>query len=229
MPTPATHSDLGPVNYRVHYMPGNPDSQVGQTIGLMWERVNQDAGNPEFQQWAGNFRGVNEVETAQRIWTHVKNGIRFSRDEGVAGGISGLGAGIADDVIEVIVRPLDMMGYVKKGNAVGDCDDFSMYTAALLKANGIDSTFATVAASPEDPTQFSHVYTVGYPHDENRNVVRVPMDTSHGEYCGWEVPDRWGKFKEWGAGTAAALCVAELLAVGVVGWLAFKWALGRKN
>ena len=40
----------------------------------------------------------------------------------------------------------------------GDCDDFSMLTAALLEASGIPWEFVTVAADRDSPGRFSHVY-----------------------------------------------------------------------
>lgn len=43
----------------------------------------------------------------------------------------------------------------------GDCDDIAMLMAALLMAVGYPARFVTVAASPDSPEQFSHVYVEG--------------------------------------------------------------------
>ncbi|MES2124071.1 MAG: hypothetical protein V4503_05225, partial [Gemmatimonadota bacterium] len=56
---------------------------------------------------------------------------------------------------------------------------------------GIPCKFCTVAASEIAPDQYSHVYTVAYPNGE-----RVPMDTSHGKYFGWQAPN-WFRRQEW--------------------------------
>lgn len=205
-------------------MPDCPDGQVAMTVGMVWNRVIQDSQHASFKEWADRLtRGCEtEADKCAVIWDHVKHSIRFKRDEETSGRTD-----IPvnhDDVVEVIIRPLDMMGYVGKGCAVGDCDDFSSYTAALLTANGIDCRFATVAADGRDPSQYTHVYVVAYPllGDQGNpfGKDRVPMDASHGEYCGWEVPNRYGKFKEWGSSD-------PLQMVMTMGWiglgLGFVW------
>ncbi len=78
-----------------------------------------------------------------------------------------------------------------------DCDGFTSYLAALLIALGVPCSFATVAAHKEDPSIYSHVYVVAYP-----NGQRVPLDSSHGEYPGWEAPNEFNKFREWPVNSA---------------------------
>lgn len=207
--TPAAKSaELGDVRYTVHRMPECPDAQVAMTISLMWRRVLQDSQHPAFRVWAERIVEDchSQVEKCAAIWQHVKHNIRFQNDE-VTAGHTDVPVD-PDNVVETIIRPLDMMGYVKTGVAVGDCDDFSSYAAALLTANGIECQFATVGADGRDPNQYTHVYVVAYPLCEPRagilanpfNKSRVPVDASHGQYCGWEVPNNYGKFREWGPG-----------------------------
>lgn len=238
------HDQLGDVRYTVRELPGSPDAQVAATVGVMWDRVKQDAQNPAFRAWTEEVlkdAGPNpgQVDVARAVWQHAHTGIRFQRDEGLGAGING----IADpgDIVEVIVRPVDMAEYVRRGVATGDCDDFSMYVAAMLTACGIQCNFATVAASAEDPSQYSHVYVVAYPvvgdKDLDRaagEVVRMPVDASHGKFCGWEVPNQWGKYREWGESMGfwdGVVSVLGLVAVSTAGhWLAGKvMAGGRKN
>jgi len=179
-------------------MSNDPDSQVGQTIGLMREKVAEDSADPQFMARAREVVNPQGVEMGQgwithQCWEHVRHAIKFTRDEltGVGGDGMAIGGGDANEVVEVLIRPRDMAQYIDQGMAIGDCDDFSMYMAAMLKANGVDCAFCTVAANSLAPNQYSHVYVVAYPDGD-----RVPCDASHGEYCGWEVGNV-GRLTEW--------------------------------
>jgi transglutaminase-like putative cysteine protease len=224
----AESADFGDVRYTVHRMPDCPDAQVGMTVNVMWRMVVQDSGNQEFREWARRLvTGCGtELEKCEAIWRHVRRSIKFKQDEKV-GGDTTIPVN-PDDIVEVIVRPLDMMRYVREECAVGDCDDFSMYAAALLTVNWIECRFATVAADGRDPGQYTHVYCVAYPLTEDGfnpyKRERVPVDASHGEYCGWEVPNRYGKFREWGPnerGQTLATVIWVGLGVGL-GWVLLK-------
>jgi transglutaminase-like putative cysteine protease len=120
-------------------------------------------------------------------------------------------------VIEVLIRPVDMSELCRDGKCrrTGDCDDYSMYTAALLKAAQVDVKFATVKADPRQPDRDSHVYVVAY----NKDRGRVALDVSHGLYPGWEVEAQ--SKTEWDIGAsplwlvaAAALVIYLLLRRG---------------
>lgn len=208
------HPQLGRIGYKVHSMSYDPDDQVRQTLGVMREKVAEDSSNPLFisrvrrmfdvQMYPGlrgygAGRGVvpgteDEIELVKKVWSHTRNGIKFQRDEVTGDGIAGLPQ---DEVVETIIRPLEMAGYMDSGKAVGDCDDFSMYAACCLKALGIPCSFATTAADAKDPGQFSHVYVVAYPKDPyTGRRVRMPVDSSHGEYAGWETAG-YGRYQEW--------------------------------
>jgi hypothetical protein len=179
----------------------------------MGQRASADAANPEFQAHAAEiFTGVPASGILPRAFDHVKRSIQFQRDEHIGLGFAG---GSPDDLVEVIIRPLDMARYVDQGIATGDCDDFAMYVAALLMTQGIPCKFCTVAASGAAPDQYSHVYAVAYPP----NGERVPMDASHGDYPGWEVPNKYGKLKEWSAdGSPSLLSLAALAGAVWLGW-----------
>ena len=113
-----------------------------------------------------------------------------------------------------------MARYVDQVIAIGDCDDFSMYLAALLTANGIACSFITVAADGHAPDQYSHVYVVAYPDGE-----RVACDASHGKYPGWEVPNAFGKIREWECADNGGGWLGMVAGVGLViagGWLAYR-------
>jgi hypothetical protein len=54
-----------------------------------------------------------------------------------------------------------------------------MFAAAMGAALGADVQFVTVAANPDEPGVLSHIYTM---------IDGTPVDASHGEFAGWEVP-----------------------------------------
>jgi hypothetical protein len=66
----------------------------------------------------------------------------------------------------------------------GDCSTFSMLIAAMLEALGVQWELVTVAADPQDPRLYSHVFVRAISADG----TRLTLDGSHGKYPGWEVP-----------------------------------------
>lgn len=87
----------------------------------------------------------------------------------------------------------------------GDCDDHSVLLAALLQALGHKTRFVTVAADPEDPNTFTHVYVEVY---DRASGQWMPLDTTQaGAQPGW-APDRITRIKQWqpmgGLGVAPA-------------------------
>lgn len=219
------HPALGEARYSVTQLAANPDGQVGQTLGVMQDRVNQDSKDPAFIQRAVNLglKGATDWDTCQRVWEHAKRNIKFQRDEVTGAGIGGYPQ---EEVVEVIIRPVDMARYVDQGKGTGDCDDFSMYVAALLLALNVPCKFVTCAADHRDPSQFSHVYVAAYPADSTLQRTRLPIDASHGEYCGWEVKG-YGRMAEWGVGDSGGLgFIGSIAAVFAGLWLWNKYGQG---
>jgi hypothetical protein len=140
--------------------------------------------------------------------------IRFQEDADTAKayGLTGAGSTVGVDgapVIEILIRPADMLRTIMAGQAVGDCDDYSMLCAALCRSLGYKVAFATVAGVPERPDVYSHVYVVAWTGDG----TRVALDCSHGQYPGWEAPNYLGKMTEHPVHS----WTEKLLMLGVVG------------
>jgi len=192
------HPQLGTVQYSTTVLPDDPDGQVDATIAIMRRYVLEDCGRPEIQRDLASAVGstgypVSLHAVIEHIFNYVKRKITFTQDYDIAGPLSQAGVLPADKpVVEVLVRPVD----ISLGAHTGDCDDYSMYTAALLAAAGIQCAFVTVAADPDLPTNFSHVYVAAY-IPGNIGLQRVAMDTSHGDVAGWEVENRYGRRREW--------------------------------
>lgn len=199
------------------YVPDDPDGQVAATIQLMRRYANEDAQSPairrDLQQALGGRdpRSLSQLEIVDRVFHWVKGRLTFMDDGGLAGMAPGLHNPQAP-VVEVLIRPRDMAVMCEQGacHRVGDCDDFSMYTAALLGAAGVKSSFVTVAADQAEPDRYSHVYVAAYPDGQ-----RVPMDTSHGPRPGWET-GAITRIQEWPLGAGSSELMAAALVIGVV-------------
>ncbi len=192
----------GPVEYSAAVTGDDPDQQVADSIGIMRSLVLRDCQAPEIQRDLQQATSVgcdgSQVSTCDAIWAYTKSKIRFVEDRDTA---QPLGLDTPNQpVVETFIPPVWMSRICSDGSCQrsGDCDDFSMYAAALLKAAGIRAKFATVAADPNAPDQYSHVYVVAYP-----NGQRYPLDCSHGPAPGWEAPNPFGKRCEWDVDTGA--------------------------
>ncbi len=203
----------GVINAETHYIPDDPDGQVGATIDLMRRYALEDAQSPEIQAEARRIRAANpgagQSQLATAAWSWVKSRVTFTEDSSL---IAPTGWNNPQTPItEALIRPKDMVRMCE-GNGckrVGDCDDFSMYVVSLLTALGINAKFVTVAADPANPDVFSHVYVAAYPDDG----PRIALDASHGTEAGWETKNHT-RIEEWPLGdpsrgimTAAALVV----------------------
>lgn len=204
------HPALGQsVNYTIQEVPEGGDAQTAAVVGIMSRYAMEDSSSPEIKRDADI--AVSECAgctPAESVFWFVKKRLRFVRDEETVvpfevdkdtrGGV----------MVEALIRPRDMstMAHEK----LGDCDDFSMYTASLLLALGVPASFVTVAASPDQAnTEFSHVYVAAYP-----GGVRVPLDTSHGDRPGWETA-KARRIKEWEiGGVGSYLPLVVILVIG---------------
>ena len=190
----------------------NPAEQVGETISLMAKYVREDAGTPELRRDLEEALALRpDLDAIDATYWYVKQKLGFLRDEDQARPLAGY---VNGDVIAVLIRPVDMSELCRDGKCrrTGDCDDYSMYAAALLRTAGVDVKFATVKADPFQPDRDSHVYVVAY----CKRRGRMPLDVSHGLYPGWEVDAR--ERTEWGIGVSPLWIVA---AAALVAYLVF--------
>jgi hypothetical protein len=184
------HPAWGDARYEATIVPDDPDGQVAAVIDLMRRYVLEDYRTPAVAAEARRAIVLDPDPLAAVFW-HVKRGIGFTRDEVLSQPYQ---ANHEYPIVEVLIRPVDMATMCAGGGCrrSGDCDDYSMYAAALLTNLGVDVSFVTLAADGSNPAAYSHVYLAAY-----RGGVRTALDVSHGQYPGWEAPNRYGKRKEW--------------------------------
>jgi len=202
------------LNWEARLTGDDPDQQVADTMNLMVGYVREDAHSPVVLEAALEAApSPDPAEIIEGVFHYVRDLIRFQHDTAIAAPLDSqlAKAGLAEvPVVEVLIRPRDLLTWRRDTGRgpVGDCDDYAMLTAALLKARGVEANFVTVAADPSHPQQFSHVYVAAYPPGG-----RVALDTSHGAYAGWEV-ENVGRREEWSIGAG----LTGLLLVGLVIW-----------
>jgi hypothetical protein len=176
----------GLVKIRTPDRPADDELATAQTIARMVSLTRADSLAPELRQAALEAtRGAADVAAkCGALFWWIKRRVRFLEDRTL------IGAYTDDSTIdELLIRPLELL---RDPDPEGDCDDFSMLTAAMLRSLGIETYFKTIAADPDDPAVYSHVYAVAVlPSGE-----RLAMDTSNGPYPGWEARPA-GKSRLW--------------------------------
>jgi hypothetical protein len=209
----AYHPELGTlVNYEASPLSSDPDTQVAQTIHRMRRHVIEDSTSAPIQRDAAGIQASGADPVSGTFW-HVKNRVGFRQDEQLA---EPLRRFLDGDVVEVLIRPRDL---AQMDTPLEDCDGYSSYGPAILRALGVPCNFVTVAADNREPGRFSHVYAACYPNGE-----RVALDSSHGPYPGWDSIDsgQVTRVKEWAIDGPDW---SELLLIGCV-LFAFAW-IGR--
>lgn len=195
-----------PVTYSAEVVGDDPDEQVTRTVELMSQYAREDLNDPLLLSAAGKLRGKTQPETANNVWAFVRGLMKFQEDHETASRGRGLSS-LGHPVIEVLIRPRDVLEIHASGRRqAGDCDDFSMLTAALMEANGVRCNFVTAAHEPGQE-RFSHIYVAAYVDGE-----RLVMDTSHGENLGGEHPSH--RIQEWPVSSNPGCLV--LIAIAVV-------------
>lgn len=212
------HPALGQnLNYEVAQVPEGGDAQTAAVIDMMAGYARDDSSSMEVQRDAraalAQYPGMPPEES---VFWWVKARLQFVRDEETAKPVQA-GMPVNDVVVEMLIRPRDMSVLCADGSCVrqGDCDDFSMYTVALLLALDIPAAFVTVAADPSS-SDYSHVYVAAYP----QNRGRVALDTSHGARPGWET-DRAARKREWPVSGVGPWLGMAILIVGA--WMLCRW------
>jgi len=177
----------GVVQATVYAAPDDDDAATAQTIALMAQYVREDSRSPIVRRAAAEAaaaaKGNDVAALAAAVWHWVRSRVRFIQDRVPAAAITA-----RPELAELLIRPVDLLTMPEPA---GDCDDQSMRWAAMLRALGIETAFRTVAADPQQPQFYSHVYVVAFgPAGE------IPLDCSHGPKPGWEVQPA-GKVRTW--------------------------------
>lgn len=175
------------------------DSEAGtiQTVARMSEHIRNSAGDPAVQavaRQALNSVGGAASPASQRckgVFNLLKARVRFQTDDALINLMQ-----LGQDELELLISPPVLL---RSKRPVGDCDDFTMLCCALLHELGVPTEIVTVKADQPEPDRWSHVYCCA--QTEQGPMI---LDTSHGDYPGWEVPHYYAK-RYWDSRTGQAI------------------------
>jgi hypothetical protein len=167
------------------------DSATSQTIELMCRYIRESVDDPAIRlaaQYAWQHFGGGSPDPAMKAWAvfwFVKHNVKFVVDEAP---MFRLGEANQQDLL---ISPSVL---IRMDKPQEDCDGFTMLGAALLKALDVPFVIVTIAAGPDDPERWSHVFLMAM-----LPTGPLPIDASHGSGPGWIVPAahtfRW---QAWG-------------------------------
>jgi hypothetical protein len=134
------------------------------------------AGVDPFAPGAGDTQRLSAL--AESVWWWAKVYLRFSHHSHM----------IWDrlrerDQWQLLIAP-DVL--VRMWPMRGDCAVYSTLIPSMLSVLGVPWELETVAADGDQPTVYSHVFVRAILPDGSR----LPLDASHGDYPGWQVPAR---------------------------------------
>jgi hypothetical protein len=167
----------------------DPDTLTAQTISIMCGHIADGSHDSQVILTANDalrFLGVGGVNSnegasdrdlAGAAWWWLKVYVKFVHHEFIIRRRLGEGGQHPQGLIapEVLVR---------MKHPEGDCAIFTECLCAFLKVYGIPYEIVTVAVNPNEPEVYSHVYLYAVLSDGSR----LPLDASHGDYPGWQVP-----------------------------------------
>jgi hypothetical protein len=187
------------------------DGATQQTIGIMCRYIRESADDDQVKaaaNWALDSFGGSSADPAMKAWAvfwFLKHYMRFVVDEAPMFRLN------EPNQQDLLYKPSVM---IRMQDPAGDCDDFTMMGAALLKALGVPFVIVTIAAGPDDPQRWSHVFLMAM-----LPSGPLPIDASHGSGPGWMVPAshtyRWQCWDEDGK----AVDVQRPRKHGLNGWV----------
>lgn len=168
---------------------GNANASTAQTIARMSQLIQKAQSAPKVLQSARAAiaelpMGADRRQICAAVFNWIRRHVRFVQDEELLAAELG-----HPDAAELLIAPWVL---VAMDDPRGDCDDFSMLCASMLEVLSVPCQLVTIAADPQDPSRWSHVYV--YARLENGGYLS--MDTSHGSEPGWEAPRRF-KIRTW--------------------------------
>jgi hypothetical protein len=128
------------LGYRASLLEG--ERGTAQTVHLMRRLIDQALNDAAFVRFAidlvRNVPAYDEYGEVFSLFTWVLGHIRYTKDPVTK---------------EKLTPPMELLKL-----RAGDCDDIAMLLGALAIAIGYPARFVTVAANPDYPEEFSHVY-----------------------------------------------------------------------
>lgn len=155
-----------------------------ETVEIMKRVARARATHPQIRELAlailkhANVPSQNYIQEAMAIGKYVQKKVRYVRDiEGV----------------EQLHDPVTMIDQLRRGFAMGDCDDMSLLIATLLLSIGHQPYFRIVRYG-KNAGPYHHIYVVVYEKDWRQPKKRIVLDAIlKRSPMGTEVPHTSGK------------------------------------
>ena len=151
------------------------DVETAQTVTFMDEIAAAESTAPavigathEALDQAGLDQTADPLAITQAVYWWLKRTIRYVPTPGTS-----------PLVDQTLIEPTAVLAMPEP---IGDCPQFSMLAAAMLRVCCINSLFVTIAAEPKFPDQWSHIYNTV----EVRPGRFLPFDSSNGPEPGAE-------------------------------------------
>ncbi len=115
------------------------------------------------------------LEEAEALGRFVQENVRYIRDP---------------HGVEQLHDPIYMINQIKRGQAMGDCDDQALLLSALLLSVGVQPFYAIVRYR-NTTGAYNHIYTVVYDNNWQGKKRRLVLDTIIKDRdIGFEVPHK---------------------------------------
>ena len=163
---------------------GNNDLATAQTIEAMCWHIREAVRDPLVRATALEVSGAgmgapqDARNKGRAIWAWCRHHIQFVTDEDQMQRLLGRG-----DELELLISPSVLL---RARVRQGDCDDFTMLVCAMLQALGVPWVIKTFKCDRQQPWRWAHVCAAAVLEDG----TVFPLDASHGDYPGWEVPQQ---------------------------------------
>lgn len=124
-------------------------------------------------------RAMSRPDQLTALWLWVKTHVKFVHDEVLIRRLLN-----ESDHFELLISPPVLL---RMRQPQGDCDDFTMLLLSFAMCCGFPARIITLACDRKRPGEYSHVYGAAQLSDSG---LWCPLDASHGQRPGWEVPAR---------------------------------------
>jgi len=162
---------------RVHMGTSAPTEAVTrETVREMCQHIIRDINDPVVRSVASKI--TPGIEALTKLWLWIKSHVQFVHDDVQIAQLLG-----EQGHFELLISPAVLL---RMPQPKGDCDDFTMLVCALAGCLGYQCRIVTLVCDRKRPGEYSHVFATVSADGENW----FPMDTSHGTYPGWQVPQR---------------------------------------
>lgn len=158
------------------------DVATAQTVRRMCELIAESINDYGVMRCIQKALKLSDIGSRQRMaaacWDWCKRNIKFVHDDAQLWHDLG-----SRDELELLISPAVM---ARARSRKGDCDDFTMMLCAMLCSMGVPCVIKTFKCDRQDPERWAHVCAGVILEDGSL----LPLDASHGDYPGWQVPER---------------------------------------